>query len=136
MYLLNPRLAADIFDNEYIIANLDTGLYYNVQGLAVSLINGLPFQEPQLEIQKLASAFPDQYTIIEQELTAVLKELCEQEIIIENTTIAPNASPVCIAPSEYILSKFNRYADMQDLLLLDPIHDVDEEGWMIQKENQ
>jgi hypothetical protein len=27
----------------------------------------------------------------------------------------------------------NRYTDMQDLLLLDPIHEVDETGWPIQK---
>ena len=136
MYFLNPRLAADVFDGEYIIANLDTGLYYSVHGLVVSLIKGLPFQEPESEIQELAKAFPDQSTAIEQELTNVLKELVDENIILENTTPAPNTSPVCVAPSEYIPSKFNRYADMQDLLLLDPIHDVDEEGWTVQKEDQ
>jgi hypothetical protein len=135
MYFLNPRLAADVFEGEYIIANLDTGLYYSIQGLAVSLVKAMPFQDPQVVIRLFADAFPDTQTAIENELTLLLKELLDEGIIIqdENTDLA--ITPICTPPSEYIPSRFNRYADMQDLLLLDPIHDVNEEGWTVQKGN-
>ncbi len=133
MYTLNSRLAADIFDGEYIIANLDTGLYYSIQGMAVSLVNSLPFEDHHQIIDALAVAFPENSVAIKEELIAILKEL-QAEDIIQIKNLPATATGSVVLPTEYVASKFNRYADMQDLLMLDPIHDVDEEGWTIQKE--
>jgi hypothetical protein len=135
MYFLNPRLAADVFEGEYIIANLDTGLYYSIQGLAVSLVKAMPFQDPESVIRLFADAFPDIQTTIENELTILLKELLDEGIIMHDDNTSLEITSICTPPSEYIPSRFNRYADMQDLLLLDPIHDVNEEGWTVQKGN-
>jgi hypothetical protein len=131
MYILNPRLAADIFDNEYIIANLDTGLYYSIQGLAVSLVKALPFEDPAAPIEKLAIAANDEK--VSDELNGIWQQLLQEEIIREsNKPVAVNSD---WAPAtEYVASRFNRYADMQDLLMLDPIHEVDEEGWPVKKD--
>lgn len=136
MYFLNPRLAADVFDGEYIIANLDTGLYYSVQGLAVAVIKALPFQDYNAVIHILAQAFPENAAVIEQELNTIIKELLAEEIIGYDKAITSSAEVRCVPPAEYNAPRFNRYADMQDLLLLDPIHDVDEAGWTVQKENK
>lgn len=134
MYFFNPRLAADVFDGEYIIANLDTGLYYSVQGLAVSLVNALPFQDADSVVRSLVDAFPEIEGDIEGELVAILNELLSEEVIKQDDKVT-SASPVDFKlPKEYVPSRFNRYADMKDLLLLDPIHDVDEEGWTVQNE--
>jgi hypothetical protein len=135
MYILNPRLAAEIFDGEYIIANLDNGLYYNIQGIAVSLVNAMPYHDHTQVIKCLSDSFPEQADHIEQELHAILEELLKEEIVLKDDHTTPVASSDCTPPEEYKPSRFNRYADMQDLLLLDPIHDVDEEGWTVQKEN-
>ena len=134
MYYLNPRLAAEIFDGEYIIANLDTGLYFNVQGIAVSLIQFLPFENQDSVIERLANLFPENADTIKNELNNISKELIENEIILKGDLKTPAESSVNNMPTEYIPSRFNKYADMQDLLLLDPIHDVDEEGWTIQNQ--
>ncbi len=134
MYFLNPRLAADVFDGEYIIANLDTGLYYSIQGIAVSMVGALPFQNHNEVIRLLADAFTEHSVIIEKELIAVLKELEDEDIIKHDHIMVENSSTICNPPDKYVPSQFNRYADMQDLLMLDPIHDVDEEGWTVQKE--
>jgi hypothetical protein len=136
MYFLNPRLAADIFDGEYIIANLDTGLYYSIQGLAVSMVNALPFQDQNQVIRLLADTFPENAIAIETELSAILEELLNEEIIKQENTATSTSDPAYSLPSEYVPSCFNRYADMQDLLMLDPIHDVDEEGWTVQSNDQ
>lgn len=134
MYFLNPRLAADVFDGEYIIANLDTGLYYSIQGMAVSLINALPFQDYDEIVTALVDAFPDHASSIKVELTSIIGELLNEEIIKKDSSGILSSSPVLTLPDTYSPPRFNRYADMQDLLLLDPIHDVDEEGWTVQKE--
>lgn len=135
MYSFNPRLAADVFDGEYIIANLDTGLYYSVQGIAVSVLNAMPFSNLDTVIQTLSIAFPIHSEEIEQELYSILKELLAEGIVKQDADTNMGIEQEYRAPAEYIQSRFNRYADMQDLLLLDPIHDVDEEGWVAKKEN-
>lgn len=135
MYFLNQRLAADIFDGEYIIANLDTGLYYSVQGTAVSLLHSLPFFSENQVISVVSQAFPENTEAIKEELTSIFKELVSQDIIRQDEGILLESGPECVAPDAYIPGRFNRYADMQDLLMLDPIHDVDENGWTVQSNN-
>jgi hypothetical protein len=134
MYYLNPRLAAEIFDGEYIIANLDTGLYFSVQGLAVSMINFLPFEIKDPVIDLLANTFPENSESIQKELTSILNELIDNEIVLNGDLKTVVESKANTLPTKYIASRFNKYADMQDLLLLDPIHDVDEEGWNVKNE--
>lgn len=136
MFILNPRLAADVFDGEYIIANLDTGLYYSIQGIAVSLVAALPFETPQPHINLLADAFPLNATSIHDELNDIFQELVKEEIIKEGHLTSNPVATSCSPPDQYIPSRFNRYADMQDLLLLDPIHEVDEEGWAVQNKEE
>ncbi|TDG36493.1 hypothetical protein EZJ43_08220 [Pedobacter changchengzhani] len=132
---MNPRLAADIFDGEYIIANLDTGLYYSIQGLAVSMVNALPFDDEKEVIMDLATAFPEHTAIIENELNIIFSEL-QNESIIKLNAMPADAKSKLLLPEKYVISHFNRYADMQDLLMLDPIHDVDEEGWTVQNDQK
>jgi hypothetical protein len=134
MYYLNPRLAAEIFDGEYIIANLDTGLYFSVQGLAVSMINFLPFDTKDQVIDLLANTFPENAETIQKELTSILNELIENEIVLKDDLKTLVESKSNTLPIKYTASRFNKYADMQDLLLLDPIHDVDEDGWNVKNE--
>ena len=134
MYYLNPRLAAEIFDGEYIIANLDTGLYFSVQGLAVSMINFLPFDTKEQIIDLLANTFPENAETIQKELTSILNELIENEIVLKDDLKTLVESKSNTLPIKYTASRFNKYADMQDLLLLDPIHDVDEDGWNVKNE--
>ena len=64
-----------------------------------------------------------------------LKILREEELIEEATHEAP-ASTVCAAPvssggprQPFRPPVLERHSDMQDLLVLDPIHDVGEMGW-------
>ena len=80
-------------------------------------------------------AFPEKAEIIKEELTSIFNELVSQEIILDREEMLSENGPECIAPGDYVPGKFNRYADMQDLLMLDPIHDVDENGWTVQSTN-
>lgn len=135
MYFFNPKIAADVFDNEYVIANLDTGLYYSVQGLAVSLLQALPFENEAVPIQQLAGANPGNEAEIAPELNAIWQQLLAEGIVLQRiNAVAPTQKPWQPATG-YAPSRFNRYADMQDLLTLDPVHDVDEDGWAVKQTN-
>ena len=48
-------------------------------------------------------------------------------------TPAPAPAPVSVAGVAYTEPSLSVFSDMQDLLLLDPIHDVSEAGWPMPK---
>ena len=135
MFLFNPRLAADIFDGEYIIANLDTGLYYSVQGVAVQLLHSLPFYDVDAVIRSFAEALPTEAAAIQSELPAIFQQLVDEQIVQQTGAAGTTANGAIQLPEAYQPPRFNRYADMQDLLMLDPIHEVDEDGWSVKKDD-
>jgi hypothetical protein len=133
-YQLSRRVAADLFEGEYIIANLDTGLYYSLLGAGIYFLKNLPFNDSEELIQKLSSKFSLEKEVIEKDLNAVWTELEKEAIVVfveGESGMIDFETPEVFEPSS-----FNSYADMQDLLALDPIHEVDEEGWEKKHENE
>lgn len=136
MYRLSPRVAAETFENECIIVNLENGLYYSVQGNATELVNNLPLDNPNELIDKIASSVERVHQDKSmKELNSIWQELLKEEIVVMDT-LKTQTEKDFIAPTQYSPSSLNQYADMQDLLLLDPIHDVDEDGWQVQSSVQ
>lgn len=119
-------VAADLFDDEYIIANLNTGLYYSVQGTIINVLQCFPFES----IDKKIEDFGEKITLVnKKKIMEVWDELISEELIDLN-------HPEGLLPAvdkEFIETEkkcnLSKYADMQDLLALDPIHEVDEKGW-------
>lgn len=134
MYLISKRVAVDLFEGEYIIANLDTGLYYSLQGFGIFLINSLPLMNLADTIDRAILAFGDLESEIRDDLNSLWAELVAEEIIFQNDSFC--VATVAEVPEKFEKSVFQRYADMQDLLALDPIHEVDEEGWKKKNEGE
>jgi hypothetical protein len=134
-----PKVIHENFDDEVVIINLDTGNYYSFDRIGAgvwSLLEaGASFAEV---IQRAVERYQGDRAEIENLLQSFIKELQKEELIIALDTpedmipdcvvaqgiVAPGTEkPVFKAP---VMQKFT---DMQDLLLLDPIHEVDEKGW-------
>ena len=126
----------ETIDGEAVIINLDSGNYYSLVDVG-SFIWGL--------IDKGASASEVQNVILDtyqgdagdvaQGVQHLLAEL-QQENLIVPIDVAGDIDFTKAAPSNNKHEKpsfnppsLNKYSDMQELLLLDPIHDVDEAGW-------
>jgi hypothetical protein len=134
MYAISKRVAADLFEGEYIIANLDTGLYYSLQGFGIFLLNSLPLMNPADAIDRGIEEFGDLESEIRDDLNSLWAELLAEEIIFQDESFCE--ASLAEIPEKYEKSVFQRYADMQDLLALDPIHEVDEEGWKKKEEDE
>jgi hypothetical protein len=134
MFVMSKRVAADLFEGEYIIANLDTGLYYSLQGFGIFLLNSLPLMNPADAIYRAILEFGDLESEIRDDLNSLWAELLAEEIIFQNES--SGEPTVAEVPEKFEKSVFQRYADMQDLLALDPIHEVDEEGWKKKEEGE
>lgn len=128
-----PHVVAEDFDNEVIIVNLYNGNYYSLRDSA-SVIWKLIAQKPLYN--QLLEATASVYGVSADSLSGVVEDFInhlakDHMIKIE----APNghviAAPVLPAVSaSFEAPRLEAYSDMQDLLLLDPIHEVDEnKGW-------
>lgn len=139
MYKLNDsEMFSDITDNVAVIINAQTGVYYgmNAAGTLVykSLIEGADVKKIAGHLKTIPQAPAD----IDTRIDAFVKELLNKNIIVEGPTVqADLAIDGSVLAKDNFELKVGEYLDAQELLLADPIHDVEkEEGWNpILKEN-
>ena len=125
-----PTLHSQQFDDEVLIANFETGLYYSLTRTAADIWLGLKSGASMDEIVAALSALgaPDATTMKEDVHSFIEKLVIEQIIAPHSGTPVRQAwFPQFSNPfSQPVLDRFD---DLQELLLQDPVHDVSEAGW-------
>jgi hypothetical protein len=132
-----PHVVAETLDGEATIVDLDSGTYYalNESGSLIwdGLIAGTPASEVATALVRTYELDSDDATLIVQDL---VKKLAEAKLIVEASEPSQNGATAGSAQSssngsrrQYAEPELSAYTDMQELLLLDPIHEVDESGW-------
>lgn len=132
MYKLNEsKMFADVTNNVAVIINSETGIYYGINNCGSivfqAIIDGCSVQSILENLKKMENCPSD----IEQKLKNFTDELLQKEIIIEGeqSSKVPIFDEAVIKQDNFEM-KVLEYADAQEMLLADPIHDVDEkEGW-------
>lgn len=117
----------ELVDDEVVAINLSRGSYYSLGGGAADawamLVNGTSGEQ-------IASAFSGAPgdTQLEEEVAALLEKLRTETLVVPAEETGGNgATP---PPTlEYRPFTFEKYEDLQDYFLLDPIHEVGEAGW-------
>ena len=122
----------EVFDGEVLAINLETGKYYSMLGLSAEvwrwLIDGVRLGRIAGALATICSA--DRPAAAAQLETFVAK-LAEEGLIVPGSASPAAAEPVLSQPlsAAPLTLAVEVYTEMQDLLLLDPIHDVEEQGW-------
>lgn len=104
------HVISDALEGDRIVIDIQTGAYYTLTPAAADLW----------------SQVAEQGAVEADDRLPVLVRLLDEGLLVADE--AP--SGVEAAPSE---SAFTRYTDMEELLLVDPIHEVDNEGWPVFK---
>jgi hypothetical protein len=131
------NVAGEVYPDETIVLHMARGLYYSLPGDAGIIWQGVTQQAAVAEIVEVLSQHYDAPWIeIEDAVLAFLHDLhCEGLVKAggDNSAAAAPFAPEGIPPQvKKPLQPFSFvcYDDMQNLLQLDPIHEVDEEiGW-------
>lgn len=129
LYIVNaPEAIEERFEAEVIVVNLDIGTYFSLRETAADAwVRMTAGQSPEQIAVAWEAQFPGQATML-GDLERFIAELVAERLIrvgvIRNATAL---TPVLL--SVYTVPVVDKYTDMQDLLLLDPVHDVDETGW-------
>lgn len=133
-----PNVVHETIEGETILLNLGTGNYYSIEWPGTFIwdllaetgdINGIKKafisanSEKESEVDKAYSQFID--LLFEEELVVAVESAEATSLTIDNNSKEEFGK----ASSKLDKLTLNKYSDMQDMLLLDPIHDVDEKGW-------
>ncbi len=134
-YRINqPAVIAEVIDGEAIVVNLDSGAYYSLRGSACAIWELFAAQLTAADVTAAMTArFTGSPAVIEAGVKTLLEELVGEQLL----TPAVDAHPVPLpqpANGHAVHPPFEppmleKFTDMADLLLLDPIHEVGEMGW-------
>lgn len=132
-YRMNtPGVIHETLDGEAVIVNLLTGTYYSLDKAGgviwELLISGMNSAEVVARLDTVFDADGSALADAVAELTAAL---VQEELIVQVKDDAVPAVATAAAGTRLPFEQpvLHRYTDMQELLLLDPIHEVDERGW-------
>jgi hypothetical protein len=133
-----PKVIFEIFDDEVVLINMDNGNYYSINGVAASIWRCIESGEDRDRIiETISIEYEGSRGDIENGVVRFLAQLQQEGLILaaekeENKGVeAVESRPekeAKIRPA-FATPTITRYTDMQDLLLLDPIHEVDDTGW-------
>ncbi len=130
-FRIGPEIVHETVDGEVIAIDLDNGSYYSLAGSGPLIWELLAVGASEAELREaLAAKFGD-VDAIAGDISALLEQLRESGLIVE----AEGEEGVVIGAAEagdaetYETPRFERYTDMKDYFLLDPIHEVDTAGW-------
>ena len=132
-YLIDSTKAIyDIIDGEIVIIHLESGNYYHLEGSGALAWKLLAREAPTSQMESYFSAH---YSLRPEEaakqLSAFLGRLVEENLVIQQPAGKPPvelADPTDNAEQSYAPPTIDVFTDMQDFLLVDPIHEVDEHG--------
>lgn len=123
MRIDHPTVVAENFDGEQVIVHLGTGMYYALDSLGTLLWAALESHTPR---DGLVAHLVDggSFTATEAARTvdAFLEDLVAESLVVAD---APPASPDAPPTTRAGLTRFS---DLADVLLVDPIHDLDLDG--------
>jgi hypothetical protein len=131
--LPGTHIVAESVDGEALIINLDTGSYYSAEGTADAiwslLSQGVSVEETTARLEK---AWDAKAGLIAASVREMALEFAAEGLLIPGTSedqarAVPATSPAARSP--FVAPELRKYTDMQELLVLDPVHEVDEEGW-------
>jgi hypothetical protein len=129
-YRINePDVSAETFEEEVLVINLANGHYHSLRGSGVWLWQALTAGLGRSEaIDRLvlgrgedAGAAEQSADFIDRLVDEGLLVTAPERIDVGGCDVAP--------PGPFVAPSMETFTDMENLLTIDPIHDVDSQGW-------
>jgi hypothetical protein len=133
-----PRVVDETIDGEALLMDMVSGSYFGCDGpsaVAWAALSG------GHTVDELAAALADRLDVDVETVRADGARFLEALVAAQLVVADPDAGVPAIEPlgldelqGPYVALAIDEHRDLADLLLLDPVHDVSEEGWPHQKQ--
>lgn len=127
-----PAVIHERLDDEVIAIDLERGTYYAMVGPAADIWTS--FTTPasvNAVAEGIAERYDEPFDVVQPAVKDFASRLETTQLLIGAATDgAAGPTPIDDAPTgPWAVPELEVYNDMADLVLLDPIHQVDEAGW-------
>ncbi len=124
------KVVHETIEGEAILIHLDNGFYYSLDGAGAEIWGLLAESR---SVDETAGALAREYDSDEvaPEVRRIADELLAENLL-EPTDLAPAVALNGDDPAErraFTAPVLKKYEDMQDFLLVDPIHETSDAGW-------
>ena len=140
VYSIDPaRVISETIDGESIVIDLVSGAYYSLRGSSAPVWD---LASSGLTLDEIVASLEGQFDASAGEIRAAVEPLLDEltaEGVLElgPETRSANgkvADPAVVGRELFEKPVLEKFTDMQDFLLVDPIHEVGEAGWPHPKE--
>lgn len=131
-FRIGPEIVHEAVDGEVIAIDLADGSYYSLAGSGPAIWELLAHGAGEAEIATaLAERFEADEAEIAGAVSALLAQLRENGLIVSEAEAAAKRPAIAVSDEKlpFEAPRLERYNDMKDYFLLDPIHEVDTAGW-------
>lgn len=121
-----PNVISEPMEGELVVINLESGCYYSLNRPAAKIWSCL---NRGLSVEQIIAAQQGD-GLDETEVRDTIASFCgflEEEMLMI-ASVSDQDQPMC-ASDPYEKPVIEKFSDMQEMLLLDPIHEVSEMGW-------
>jgi hypothetical protein len=122
----------ETIDGETILIHMGTGTYYSVEGAGSDIWNlaaaGLPASRI---VERIAERYHTDAEVVIQCVDELTAELAGEDLLIPMPNGAEEVVDLpALAGGAFAVPILHKYTDMQEFMLVDPLHDVDvAAGW-------
>jgi hypothetical protein len=131
-----PAVISETIEGETVIINLESGAYYSLKHAGTSVWAAI---QKSASLGAIAAMVRSSYEVdghdIEHEISNLVRRLVEEDLVRTRSRLGDTSPPAACAPSAeerfapFVAPVLEKFTDMEAMLLLDPVHDVDEKGW-------
>jgi hypothetical protein len=132
-----PHVVNETIDGEVVLIDLQSGRYFCIRGLGVPIWNGICGGAMVGSLVSLVGPSPEvDHATLEGAVVDFLDELEREGLVRESHGEAPLAGVTEPPPGmdrraavPFERPVLEKYTDLADLLVMDPVHDVGSQGW-------
>jgi hypothetical protein len=132
-----PDTASELFDGELVIAHYGSGLYYSLSEAGALVWQGLRHGLAVDEVTAwLGGHFTAEAAAIPAHVQNFVARLKDEGLLIEVADAVKVSELPAVTTQKWSEPVLERFDDLQELLLLDPVHDVSDAGWPHRPDDQ
>ncbi|PZF76152.1 hypothetical protein DK847_13150 [Aestuariivirga litoralis] len=127
-----PDVVSEILDGEAVVIHLQSGTYYSLRDAALDVWQGLA---AGWTADDIAACLADDAGVaresVAEPVADFVAQLVAEELVVPYATAGRDAARPFAPRGVFAAPQLQKFTDMQEMLLIDPIHEVTEAGWPI-----
>ena len=131
----SPLVAMQLVEGEAVLISFETGAYYSARGVGAEILSLLTESRSHSDIEECLAVARADGPSDAWDVAGFLQLLAEEGLVVtEGPRLGAEPQPPArgrTSNGSGIVPSLEKFSDLEDLLLLDPIHDSDVAGWPV-----